>query len=599
MSTVDIGLPDTWLPITGPLIEDLDPHLAWALYGGSRILVCPPVYSSGDPCPYCIQYRWIRARATEEREALLTESRMFTERRGVNPWLNRMVSQVSEWIQPRQTVLVAVHDLRLSSAEVMRWSGCQAAVHQRPLEGYQRSPEQAYIGEMDLVATRTGRRKTLQEIDLPDEEMVGEHFGVLTPKVSESWFNPVSLISHGVMREPSIFEDHTLEFGMNGHGRTRAESRTLSLLEGMERHSGLVKRNHDNVVVSSLHNLEERALDPAEFGLYPEEHFTAARNHLGHVRWSPDLEIEWVRGASVSTGETVWVPRQMVYYLARGNAPTFVQDNSNGCALGFTLQECFTFGAYEVIERDAFLVNWLARSSMPKISTECLDSFDSRAQTFLARLKNTGYTTYLFDSRADLPVPSVVALVVRDTPGPGRIAVGAASSLDPADALRGALKEAASNAPAMPTVYASDPKRAQALHADPSRVFQLRDHGLLYSVPGALDQLSFWLDDEPGQHFDDVFEDWFDSEHATAVRHQGESATLLQILSEADLEPILVEQTSDETLRSGMRAAKTFIPGLLPLDFGAHEMRAWHLSERAHLKVQPGDRINTYPHPFT
>lgn len=593
MTTVEVVETGAWLPVTDSITEDLDPRRSWVLDAGSTILVCPPLYNSQDPCPRCIQQRWIRARSTAEREALLADSTVFNARRGMNPWLKSLVSTVSAWLQPGQAAVIAAQDLRVSSAPVMRWSECRASVHQQP------GQDPTVIADLDLLSAQTERRRDLAKIHLPSEQLVGEHFGVLTSTVAESWFNPVSLIAHGVMREPSIFEDHTLEFGMNGHGRSRAASRTLSLLEGLERHSGLVKRNKHDLIVSSLDQLSERALDPADVGLYPKEHFTGARNHLGHVPWSSDLEIDWVRGASVLTGETVWVPRQMVYYLARGDAPTFVQDNSNGCALGSTLQECLTFGTYEVIERDAFLVNWLARSAMPKISTDSFEYFDSRTQTFLARLKNSGYTTYLFDSRADLPVPSVFALVVRDTPGPGRIAVGAASSLDPADAVRSALKEAASNAPAMPSVYASDPERAELLHAEPSRVFQLRDHGLLYSVPNVLDDLSFWLDDRPGQHLNEVFADWFSSEHAAAVRHQGEAATLVEILAEAGLEPIVVEQTSYEALRCGMRAAKTFIPGLLPLDFGAYEMRAWHLTERAHLKLQPGERINTYPHPFT
>ena len=73
----------------------------------------------------------------------------------------------------------------------------------------------------------------------------------------------------------------------------------------------------------------------------------------------------------------------------------------------------------------------------------------------------------------------------------------------------------------------------------------------------------------------------------------------MEILAEAGLEPIVVEQTSYEALRSECERPRRLFPACCSEDFGAYEMRAWHLTERAHLKLQPGERINTYPHPFT
>ena len=585
---------EQWHDIARSWASSSAPASSVVLATGHAAIICGPVTGPEDPCPECVRLRWIALRPTIEREARMDNHALVVASRGDNPWAKNLVNVLaSRGVAQNGTMtIVSLYDFGVRTIPVLKSSHCPSAVHI-----VSDRDNRAMAAEIldDLAA---GRAYPIQTLNLPEAALIGEHVGALSPSLKESWDSPVNVAAHGVIRERSIFQSQTLEFGMNGHGATRAESRTLALLEGLERHSGLSKRNSAVTVRARYTDLGDEALDPSLFGIYPDEHFRSDRNDLGHVQWDPQLEIDWVRGVSLRTGSPMWVPQQMVYYLARSGGAQFVQDNSNGCAIGSTLAECMVNGALEVIERDSFLVHWLARAAMPAIDIECHELTD-RTRVLIARLDHAGFQTLLFDARTDLLIPSVIAIVVRKEDGPGSFAIGASASLDPAAAVESALREASANAPVLGDLFEQEQQRALDLYADPNTVKQLDEHALMYTVPGALERLDFWLAAKTSpESLSERFGDWTSSELYRDLPVRGAARTMLDTLSTTNLYPVVVEQTSDEAESLGFRVAKTFIPGLLPLDFGATEMRALSLP-RSHMKISGPDAPNPYPIPFS
>lgn len=569
----------TDLPDGTPVVIDL----------GVGHLVCSAASDPDTACPECVRLRWICSRPTPEREALLAGSTPLGTGRGIDPWADSMLAAAVLACPPPGTVLhVAPSSLMVTTHSVAASSDCPAPHHRNG-----RGP--ARREEITAVAT-VGRSVPLAELDLPEDELVGDCVGTLSRHLRETWFNPVAVAANGTLRERSIFSSHTLTFGMNGYGSSRAASRRLSLLEGLERHSGLRKR-HDGVVrVDRFRDIADIALDPAVFGVYPPEHFDEERNRLGHVPWSEELLIPWVPALEPTTGRTVWVPQQMAYYLARTGAVQFVQDNSNGCAVGATLAEAFLGGVLEVVERDAFLVHWYARRSMPRISD---DELSPRTRVMRARLDAAGFDLHLFDSRVDLRFPTVIAIATRRNGGPGSFAIGAGAALDPDAAVQTAVREAACNAPLMAAVYKSDPQGAHALWDRPESLELLEQHSLMYSVPGAASHLDFWLDaDQDPRPVSEVFADWLDSESLSLRDAEGDVGALLTELGRLGLSPLVVDQTSEELERLNLRACRSFVPGLLPLDFGRSNERALSLT-RSHLLLDESAPVNPLPHPFS
>ena len=60
----------------------------------------------------------------------------------------------------------------------------------------------------------------------------------------------------------------------------------------------------------------------------------------------------------------------------------------------------------------------------------------------------------------------------------------------------------------------------------------------------------------------------------------------------------MVDQTSEELERLNLRACRSFVPGLLPLDFGRSNERALSLT-RSHLLLDESAPVNPLPHPFS
>ena len=556
---------------------------------GTGYLVCATSTQADLACPECVRLRWIQSRPTLEREALLDGSGFTRARRAPDPWAEAMLaSAISACPSPGTVLHVDASTLTVTSHKIAASSDCPASQHRT---------RRGSIGRDDLADAVAGAPPSVAELHLPEAELVGSTVGVLSRHMRESWFSPVSVAATGTLRERSTLSWQTLTFGMNGHGATRGISRRLSLLEGLERHSGLRKRHDGPVRVATYQDISEEALDPAVFGCYPAEHFASDRNHLGHVPWSRDLEVSWVPGLDVAADRAVWVPQQMAYYLApRAGIPQFVQDNSNGCAVGATLGDAFLRGALEAVERDAFLAHWYARRAMTRIR---LTELSPRSHVMRARLDDAGFDIHLFDSRVDLRIPSVIAIATRRGGGPGGFAIGAGAALDPGDAIQTAMREAACNAPEMAAIYESDPEKAQLLWERPEDLERLEQHALMYSVPDAVSRLDFWLDRDTGSApASEVFADWLGSEPLSRRGVEGEVGVLLAELGRRDLRPILVEQTAEELERLELHACRVLIPGLLPLDFGRYNERALSLA-RCRILLQDDAPINPLPHPFS
>lgn len=72
------------------------------------------------------------------------------------------------------------------------------------------------------------------------------------------------------------------------------------------------------------------------------------------------------------------------------------------------------------------------------------------------------------------------------------------------------------------------------------------------------------------------------------------------------MDVIVVDQSSSETLRNGLRCVKVLIPGMLPMTFGHHLRRLEGLDRVLEVPMKLGyaDRrltpqeLNPYPHPF-
>jgi ribosomal protein S12 methylthiotransferase accessory factor len=386
-----------------------------------------------------------------------------------------------------------------------------------------------------------------------------------------------------------------------GHAYNYDDSVVLGILEGLERHAGMRPRRVATAVVDTYENLAAEALDPAECGVYTDE-FYAGNPY--YVRYTPQLKIPWVWGYSLRDKRPLLVPENMTYYHVNRSLNKFLQECSNGCAVGSCIEEAIFFGLLELIERDAFVISWYGKASLPEIDPESCASTATRIM--VDRIALYGYDVRLFDTRIEFPVPVVTAVGVRRNGGPGTLCVGAGTNLDPESAVRAALGEIANTIPGFDVHSARETDELREMAGDFDLVTALDDHPRLFGLPEMARHADFLLaGPAPRKPMDDIYRDW-NQRRPRGQELLNDLQFCLDRVIAAGFDVIVVDQTSPEQMDAGVRGACVIVPGLIPVDFGWGRQRALHMPRLRSAFRRAGWRstdlddteLNRVPHPF-
>lgn len=161
--------------------------------------------------------------------------------------------------------------------------------------------------------------------------------------------------------------------------------------------------------------------------------------------------LPWVAGIDLLSGETVWVPYELVH--ANATLPPVPGSNcfvssTNGLASGNNLTEAVLHALYEVIERDALALwefgtpnRWSARR------VECASITGSYCMDLLERYRAADIAVMVWDITSDVGLPAFVAIIYDEESHavlrPIPAAFGSGCHCDSGVALARALTEAA------------------------------------------------------------------------------------------------------------------------------------------------------------
>jgi ribosomal protein S12 methylthiotransferase accessory factor len=373
-------------------------------------------------------------------------------------------------------------------------------------------------------------------------------------------------LSHFDYRKGSVAERTA-----SGKGVTDEAAWRGALVEALERYCAYQQRP-DMVVRATAGALDAPAIAPEELVLYSERQY--ARSDFPYRRPGPDQELTWVRGELVDGRGPVYVPASMVYmnYGGPGGRELFTPTTSNGLAGGPDLTSATLAGLYEVIERDAFLLNWMHRRGAARINLDAMDGPVAAARRHYARY---GIELHAFDVTSDVGVPVAMAMTVdRTGRGPAAV-VGLGCNVDGRVALERAVMEVGQvRAGAVPR-HRREPPRLT--HYEDVRT--LEDHAAFAAMPEHLGEFSFLLEGTatvappgpPGEgpELDQV---------RTCLQAVGATVAVVD-LTQPDVEPF------------GVRVVRALATGLQPIHFG-------HGEERLGGQRVREDALNPCPHPI-
>lgn len=218
----------------------------------------------------------------------------------------------------------------------------------------------------------------------------------------------------------------------------RDTAEAASIGEALERYSAAFVPA-ERLVVSSADDLAG-AVNPGRFALFHDTQFADPTFPFHPFRG--DTVVSWVPGFCLPTGRLAYLPAQLAFMAWdrwTSTEPQIAYTTSSGLACAPTLEEAVLAGLLELIERDAVMLVWYGRLSLPLLEWSrdpALVRLDARY------FAPTGLRFSAVDLSIFCGVPTVLG-VVHGAPGViGALGVGAASAPTVGAAWRKALAEA-------------------------------------------------------------------------------------------------------------------------------------------------------------
>jgi ribosomal protein S12 methylthiotransferase accessory factor len=365
-------------------------------------------------------------------------------------------------------------------------------------------------------------------------------------------------------------------------------AKAASIGEAVERYAASYVPDH--LAVGNATELGDDAVAPESFALFHERQIVPG---FPFVRFTDATRLSWAPGCSLADGRPVLLPAQLVYLGAvQDGEPAIGYPTSNGLACGPTLAEAILAGLLELVERDAMMIVWTNRLSLPRL---CWNR-DSEVGSLDARtFAPTGLRYEAIDTSGFFGVPATIG-IVHGAPGElAALAVGAGCARSVVDAWRTSLAEGFSILRWLRGLLLERPRIDLARPAD---VRTLEDHMLFYSTPNRAADAAFLATSHEVRLVDDVRPVPGDTPREVV-------AEIVERLARRGVSVYAVDVTSPDVEELGLKVARVIAPELCALDvFGGAPYRGgerrYRAAFEAGLSPQPltYDELNPLPHPF-
>ncbi|WP_437731219.1 TOMM precursor leader peptide-binding protein [Sorangium sp. So ce1335] len=360
-----------------------------------------------------------------------------------------------------------------------------------------------------------------------------------------------------------------------GKGTTAIDALIRATGEAVERYSaGLF--NKEELLRCPVAEMKGDFIAPERLCPYDEAQY--ARPGFPFARLDPATPIEWVLGWWLDTREPVYVPALPTYFdYCAGPGAHFCQVTSNGLAAGPTLEAASLGAALELIERDAFMISWLARRPGQRILPD--DAVDAEVHEVARQLEEHGARIELYLLDAGIAVPVVMCVGYGDGKRwPGAM-VSISAHLSPLTALRKAVLEQGQT-----VRYVSRLMKdvALAIPERPEDVRTLEDHALYYVPPDRAAAFAFLR-----QGGTVTAAELEEPEHTSL-------SELARRVQAAGLRIAIVDVTSPDLVATPFRVARALGPDFQQIHFG-HELARLG---NPRLRSLASRGINPDPHPM-
>jgi len=357
-----------------------------------------------------------------------------------------------------------------------------------------------------------------------------------------------------------------------------------AVAEAAERYAMVVIRP-DEYITSTANDLGKDAIDWTLFPQCTKEEYTHAQCPV--VPFNPDSKIRWIKGLSMITGKSKYVPLSLTHISSSvRRAESFSLPISTGVAVHTDIYEAISRAILEVVERDSISLTWLLSLQLPHIKFD--SAIPEQYSARFASFDKSNVKQYLFDATTDLGIPVVYG--VMNCKGHPRVVnvVTAASDLEPYSACAKAMREAVSTRLAI-DAYPYTPDSIQ-------ECFKLEHGAKFMGTPEHSGKFDFLINNSNSRNISQMSVGKFPSTKSKVE-------WLVSKLKAKKIEVIVSELTPDEFKDSGLRAVRVVIPQLMPLSYHCRARFLQHprLNDYAQfigINNFNAEDINPFPQPF-
>ena len=424
------------------------------------------------------------------------------------------------------------------------------------------------------------------------EGAVSPHVGIVTRTVSTTNTtdeSPLPNCASELASARRTIGAATIDYGSGAHP-SGARARAAALGEAIERYSAMYVP-YEALRVTTARALGDAAVDPSRFALFHATQHEQAG--FPFARFREDARTPFVAGVSLADGTPTYLPAQLVYLRQpRAGGPPIGYSTSSGLACAPTLTEAILAALLELVERDAVMLAWKCRLSLPLLDW----SDDHRLQPLDRRFfGSTGMPFRVVDGSVFLDVPIAIAVVHGPPRSRAALAVGAGAAADVGEAWLKAVAEGFGVYRWLGRQAASVPERPPP---EPDSITTFDDHMLFYSGADRA-ALAGFLDAAAERTATAAVPPL----EGTSPREQ--IASLLARLARRGYSAYAVDVTSPDVRALGLRVARVIVPELCALDVSHRARflggdRLYTAAHEAGLVPEPldVDCINPLPHPF-
>jgi ribosomal protein S12 methylthiotransferase accessory factor len=225
------------------------------------------------------------------------------------------------------------------------------------------------------------------------------------------------------------------------------EALTSALAEAMERYIRYEEKDYfSGALRSTVKNIASRGpyIPPERFAAFSD---TERKKRDDRVLRA-DAEYLWIRGTSLVSGKSTYVPAQTVSAIpnirrwSAPQEPIIRESNTIGLATWPTRTGARLAGALEILEREAYMVMWLNQLTLPRISLRSLKENSPRLREMIERCEKYRLRPHVVKLLTDAPTHAA-CVILEDASGvPPRFALGLSAHRSLTHAVEKALLEA-------------------------------------------------------------------------------------------------------------------------------------------------------------